>query len=141
MILVDGHLWPVIVLGSVDDRSVVPCETVLISEQLLEMSDRLAVAIVVAGNGDAGVRSQHAALRWLEGHERLVRSHALRLAWVIEDDRIRVCTDAWLGCIGQTVFNVRTATFRSVQMALAWLLDTPWPAPACLDASRRGECT
>jgi hypothetical protein len=91
------------------------------------MSHALAIGVVVAGTGDHGVRAQHAALSWLEDHEELLMSRALRLAWIIEDTRIRACTSAWLRCMGQTLFTVQSATFCTLQSALPWLLDTPWP--------------
>jgi hypothetical protein len=42
----------------------------------------------------------------------------LRLAWVIEDERIRACTNAWLRCMGQTLFTVQSVTFCTMQTAL-----------------------
>ena len=127
MIVVEGRLWPVVFIGAVDDASAVPRDACIVTDELLVLSERLVLGAVVSGRGDAGVRSQHAVLNWLESRKALVRSRALRLAWVIEDDRIRGCTNAWLGCMGQTVFAVQSVTFRTVHTALSWLLDTPWP--------------
>jgi hypothetical protein len=130
VIVVEGTLWPVVVLGAVD-APVAPRDALIVTEELLDMSDALAIGVVVAGTGDLGVRAQHAALAWLEGHEELLMSRALRLAWIIEDAPIRACTNAWLRCMGQTLFTVQSATFHTLQTALPWLLETPWPlAPA-----------
>jgi hypothetical protein len=127
VIVVEGTLWPVVMLGAVDDGPVAPREALIVTEELLEMSDALAIGVVVAGTGDAAVRAQHAALGWLESHQELLMSRALRLAWIIEDARIRACTNAWLRCMGQTLFTVPSKTFQTLQTALPWLLETPWP--------------
>jgi len=127
MIVVEGTLWPVVILGAVDDAPVAPGDALLVTDELLDMSDALAIGVIVAGTGDLAVRAQHAALGWLENHRELLMSRALRLAWVIEDERIRACTNSWLRCMGQTLFTVQSVTFRTLQTALPWLLDTPWP--------------
>ncbi len=139
VIVVEGTLWPVVFLGAVEDSAIEPRDAFIVNEVLLEMSETLVLGVVVAGTGDRGVRSQHAALGWLESHDDLLRSRVLRLAWVIEDERIRGCTNAWLQCMGQTVFTVRSVTFRTVQTALTWLLDTPWPLAVRHEGSGRLE--
>ena len=139
MIVVEGTLWPVVFLGAVDDSAITSRDALTVPEELLEMNDGLAIGVVVAGRNDHGMRSQHAALDWLESHELLLRSRGLRLAWVIEDESIRTCTNAWLKCMGDAVFTVRPVTFRTVQAALSWLLDTPWPGPTLERLERRKE--
>jgi hypothetical protein len=127
VIVVEGTLWPVVILGAVDDAPIAPRDALIVTDELLEMSDALALGVIVAGTGDLAVRAQHAALGWLENHQELLMSRALRLAWVIEDQRIRACTNSWLRCMGQTLFTVPSVTFQTLQTALPWLLETPWP--------------
>lgn len=126
-IALEGSLWPVVFLGPIESAAEAPAGTVLLPERLLDMSESLAVGIVVAGRGERAVRSQAAVLEWLMRHETLVRARVLRLAWVVEDDRVLACTQAWLRLARQSLFAVQSATFRSVQPALSWLLDSPWP--------------
>lgn len=141
VIVIEGTLWPLVVVGAVDDSTSTPRGALIVNEELLEMSPALAVGVVVAGTGDRGTRAQHAALDWLERHQHMLAPRALRLAWVIEDERIRACTDAWLRCMGQTLFTVRSETFRTVQAALSWLLETPWPVGSATDGYERTETT
>jgi hypothetical protein len=125
--IIEGTLWPLVMVGAIDDATVPPRDACIVNEEWLAMSGSLAVGVVVAGTGEQATRAQHAALDWLERHQRMLVPRVLRLAWVIEDERIRACTDAWLRCMGQTLFTIRSETFRTVQAALSWLLNTPWP--------------
>ena len=137
MIIVEGTLWPVVFLGAVDDSAIAPRDAFIVTEELLQMSETLAIGVVVAGTGDQGARSQYAALDWLAKHQEMLTSRTLRLAWVIEDKRIRASTDAWLRCMGQKFLTVRSGTFRTVQTALSWLLETPWPLGSALEGRGR----
>jgi hypothetical protein len=139
VIVVEGTLWPVVILGAVDDASTARRDALIVTDELLEMSQALAIGVVVAGTGDVGVRAQHGVLAWLEAHEQLLMSRTLRLAWIIDDARIRACTNAWLRCMGQTLFTVQSVTFQTLQAALPWLLDTPWPVGAAFDRRDRTE--
>jgi len=105
------------------------------------MSGALAIGVVVAGTGDQGARAQFAALDWLAGHQEMLASRTLRLAWVIEDKRILASTDAWLRCMGQKFLTVRSGTFRTVQTALSWLLETPWPLGSVIEGREPMEIT
>jgi hypothetical protein len=136
VIVVEGTLWPVVVLGAVDDA---PRDALIVTEELLDMSDALAIGVIVAGTGELAVQGQYAALCWIENHQALLMSRALRLAWVIEDERIRACTDTWLRCMGQTLFTVQSMTFRTLQTALPWLIETPWPLRPATDWRDRVE--
>jgi hypothetical protein len=126
----------VIVLGAVDDA---PRDALIVTEELLDLSDALAIGVIVAGTGELAVQGQHAALTWIEDHQEILMSRALRLAWVIEDARIRACTDTWLRCMGQTLFTVQSVTFRTLQTALPWLIETPWPIGPATEWRDRAE--
>lgn len=139
MIVVEGTLWPVVIIGAVDASPIAPRDALIVTDQLLELSDALAIGVIVAGSGDVALRAQHAALGWLESRQDLLMSRALRLAWVIEDERIRACTNSWLRCMGETLFTVHSVTFKTLPSALPWLLDTPWPLRVANDWRDRDD--
>ena len=65
MIIVEGTLWPVVFLGAVDDSAIAPRDAFIVTEELLQMSETLAIGVVVAGTGDQGAdRSMRHSIGW-----------------------------------------------------------------------------
>ncbi|MQA31021.1 MAG: hypothetical protein GEU82_14515 [Luteitalea sp.] len=122
MIVIEGSWWPLVVVGHVSGSTLPGQSAVLVDEHCLELSDDLRVALVVAGVGVAAVRAHREVLGWLKRFERSLEPWTRRLAWVIEDDECRACTDAWLRLSPLPLFNAPAASFQTIAEAIAWLL-------------------
>jgi hypothetical protein len=125
VVVVEGTLWPLIFVGAEADPAAPRGGVRIVDEDELAASDGLLIAVVVAGDGDASVRAQRAVLDWVRHHQEMLTARTLRLAWVIEDDTVRLCTEAWLKLAGHSLLSARSATFRTIESAVSWLLDVP----------------
>lgn len=56
------------------------------------------------------------------------------MAWIIEDDTMRACAEAWQALVGDRLFGAESTTFRALAPAISWLLndDPSEPATNCL---------
>jgi len=125
VVVVEGTLWPLVFVGTEADPPPARDAVCILDEQQLACGDGLLIAVVVAGGGEASVRAQQTVLDWVRRHQRMLTPRTLRLAWVVEDEVLRACTEAWLTLTGHTVLCARSATFRSIAAAVSWLLDVP----------------
>jgi hypothetical protein len=125
VVVVEGTFWPLIFVGAEAEPAARREGVRIVDEDQLAGSDGLLIAIIVAGDGEASVRAQRVVLEWLRGHQEMLTARTLRLAWVVEDEAVRSCTDAWLKLTGHALLSARSATFRSIDAAVSWLLDVP----------------
>lgn len=122
MIVIEGSWWPLVVVGQAAAADTPPSSAVLMDEHCLEFTDDLHIALVVAGAGAAAVKAYNDLLAWLLRVERRLDQRTCRLAWVIEDDDCRACTDAWLRLSPRPLFDAPAASFRTMSDAIRWLL-------------------
>jgi hypothetical protein len=80
------------------------------------------MALIVAGAGAPAHAAHRALFEWLCRHRAVLSVRVFRFAWVIEDDTIRACAEAWQGLLGNRLFGVEASIFREVKPALSWLL-------------------
>lgn len=125
MVVVEGTLWPLVFVGAEADPPMARDAVCILDEQQLACSDGLLIAVVVAGGGEAGVRALQTVLDWVRRHQRMLTPRTLRLAWVVEDETVRLCTESWRNLTGHTLLSARSATFRTIAAAVSWLLDVP----------------
>jgi hypothetical protein len=126
VIVIESSWWPLVVIGYVGDTCAANLEqAVVIDEDCLALGDDLRVALVVAGEGEAATRAQRELLAWLKRFEQILGQRTRRLAWIVEDDEFRACTDAWLRLASRPLLNVPSASFRSVASAIRWLINSP----------------
>jgi hypothetical protein len=130
MIVVEHTHWPVVVVGSVPDAGESTGGSTLDDEGWAS-ADQLWMVLIVGGLGTRARASQDALVDWLCRHRSVLKRRAVRFVWVIEDDTLRACADAWQSLVGNTLFGVDVATFPAVRPALRWLM-TPqaWTSPA-----------
>ena len=102
---------------------------------MLELSEDLRIALIVAGGESAALRAQREVLEWLSGLERTLARRTRRLAWIIEDADCRAWTTAWLSLTPLPLCNAPSAVFRTVTEAIAWLLQ---PSTRESDAASHG---
>ncbi len=124
MIVIEGSWWPLVVVGEVDGDVLAPSSETSVDERCLALSDELYLAIIIAGQGDQSLRAQRSVLRWLCRLRRILTPRVRRIAWVIEDDMSRACTDAWLHLTAVPTLAAPSETFRTVSAALTWLLES-----------------
>jgi hypothetical protein len=122
VIVIEGSWWPLVVVGQVASPDLSRQPAVLVDEHCFELSDELRVALVVAGAGAAAVKAYRELLAWLQRFERTLDQRTRRVAWVIEDDECRACTDAWLRLSRVPILNAPAASFRTMADAIGWLL-------------------
>jgi hypothetical protein len=120
MILVERTHGPLVLVGRVPDGNDVGSATDT-DEARLWTSDELRLVLIVAGGGVRARAAQHALYEWLCRHRALLKLRTVRYAWVIEDDTLRACAEAWQRRLGNTLFGVDAATFRAVRPALRWV--------------------
>lgn len=123
MIVIESTYWPLVVVGPVNEATVRPTDAVTIHEDELCSADGLLMALVVPGQGDRALMANDEIVDWIRRRHALVSQRVWRLAWIIEDSTIRGCTEAWLALTAST-FIGQSATFPSVRLAMAWLLNT-----------------
>ena len=133
MIVIEASWWPLVVIGHLAGSAPPHQSAVLVDECCLELGDDLRVALVVPGAGSAAVKAHREVLGWLQRFEPCLERRTRRLAWVIEDDECRACTDAWLGLSPVPLFNAPAASFRTIAEAIDWLL----PASESADQSNQ----
>jgi len=122
VIVIEGSWWPLVVVGQVAGPALSRQPAVLVDEHCFELSDDLRVALVVAGAGGAAVKAYRELLAWLQRFEQTLDRRTRRVAWVIEDDECRACTDAWLRLSQVPILNAPAASFRTMSDAIRWLL-------------------
>jgi hypothetical protein len=119
MIVVERTHWPLVVVGSVPDSE--RADDVVLDEATLVASDRLWVVLIVAGLGGCAREAQAALVEWVCEHRAVLTARVVRCAWVIEDDTLRSCAEAWQSLLGPTLFGADAATFPAFRPALRWL--------------------
>lgn len=121
MLLVEGTLLPLIVVGAVSD-TVTADVLMTVDEDQLWSVDGLCLALVVSGrDGGAKIR-QRELFGWLRRHRGNLWRRATRMAFVIEDDTLRTCADSWLEIAAARLCQGEIHTFRTLKPALTWLV-------------------
>jgi hypothetical protein len=122
MLLVEGTLWPLVVVGTVPDTRT-PDVLMTVDEDRLWSADGLCIALVVPGNdGTAKVR-QCELFGWLRRNRGALWRCTARVAFVIEDETLRTCAEAWVGFLGSRLSQGEVHIFRALKPALAWLTE------------------
>jgi hypothetical protein len=119
MIVVEQTHWPLVVVGSVPDTE--PADDPALDEVTFSTADRLWVVLIVAGLGGRAREAQAAVVEWVCEHRALLNARVVRCAWVIEDDTLRSCAEAWQSLLGRRLFGADAATFPAFRPALQWL--------------------
>ena len=138
MIVIEASWWPLVVVGELAGSAFPHRSAVLVDERCLELGDDLRVALVVPGAGSAAVRAHRELLGWLQRIAPCLEPRTRRLAWVIEDDECRECTDAWLRLSPVPLFNAPAASFKTIAEAIDWLLPAS-DAPDLSNLPRRRQ--
>jgi hypothetical protein len=122
VILVEGTLWPLVVVGVLPDSDATSEVVMTVDERRLWSTERLRLALVVPGSGAKARAAQAELFRWVRRHEGRLRRRVLRIAWIIEDDGLRSSAEAWLDLAGDRLFGADSNTFLALKPALQWLL-------------------
>jgi hypothetical protein len=120
MLLVEGTLWPLVVVGALSDSSSVDV-VMTVDEHRLWSSDALKLALVVPGCGRSARERQGELFKWLLRYRRNLCLRAARVAFVIEDDTLRTCAETWLEFASGRLCHGEVHTFRTLKPALSWL--------------------
>lgn len=114
---------PLVVVGVVPDSDGQAELVTPISEERLWSTDVLRLALIVAGTGARARAAHDGVFAWLRRHRAALSRRTFRMAWVIEDDTMRGCAEAWQALVGDRLFGAESTTFRAVGPALSWLLN------------------
>jgi len=123
VVLVEGTLWPLVVVGVLPDSEEEVDVVTPISEERLWSTDVLRLALIVAGTGTRAKAAHDGVFGWLRRHRSALSRRTFRMAWIIEDDTMRACAEAWQALVGGRLFGAESTTFRAVGPALSWLLN------------------
>jgi hypothetical protein len=127
MLLVEGTLWPLVVVGTMPDGATSDV-LMTVDEERLWSADGLRLALVVPGNGGSARVRQRELFGWLRRNRGALWRRTSRVAFVIEDETLRTCADAWIGLLGTRLSQGDVHTFGALRPALAWLMQ---PVEAC----------
>lgn len=122
MILVEGTLWPLIVVGLVSDGDRAPEWITPVNDERLRSSDSVRLAVIVSGAGSRAKAAHDAVFEWLLCHKAVLNRRTFRMAWIIEDETLRACAQAWQALVGDRVLGAESGTFRALGPALRWLM-------------------
>lgn len=129
MLLVEGTLLPLIVVGAVSDACA-PEVLMTVDEERLWSVEGLYLALVVSGRDGGARRRQRELFGWLRRHRGHLWRRAVRIAFVIEDDTLRSCADTWLEIAAARLCQGEVLTFGALKPALTWLVE-PGGIPSC----------
>lgn len=121
MILVEGTLWPLVVVGALPDSGETDDAVMTVDERRLWSMNDLRVAIVIPSQESCGMAAQDEVFGWLMRHRTRLRRCASRVAWVFEDEAMRRSAERWLHLTGDQLFRGEVTTFRTVRAAVSWL--------------------
>jgi len=121
MILVEGTLWPLVVVGALPDSGDTDDAVMTVDEGRLWSMNDLRVAIVSPAPEACGMAAQDEVFGWLMRHRGRLRRCASRVAWVFEDEAMRRSAERWLHLTGDRLFRGEVTTFRTVRAAVSWL--------------------
>jgi len=128
MVLVEGSLWPLVVIGALPQSPRNGAVVMTVDEQRLWSGSDLRIGVVLAAEGpDSSVMHQE-VLDWLVRHKDRLCRCALRVAWIVEDDAMRQCVRCWLTLAGERLSRGGAVTFGSTRAAVSWLCEEGLPA-------------
>lgn len=111
-----------IVIGVLPDAERTPEWVAPVTDERLSSSDSLRLAVIVGGTGGRSQAAHDAVFEWLRRHHAILAPRTFRMAWVIEDETMRGCAEAWQALIGGQLFGAESSTFRTFGPAMRWLL-------------------
>ncbi len=123
MIVVEATFWPLVVVGAVPELDRWFDPAVPVDEERFWSAKALRLALVVAGTGSRARAAHEEVFRWLRRHKDALWARTCRVAWIVEDDTMRACAEAWLTLVDEQLFSGETNAFRAFGPTLSWLLD------------------